>query len=354
MASSSNALMKGTCLKIESPIGDAISRIRFAPKSNNLLISSWDSVLRLYDVDSSILRLEAPSEAALLDCCFQDDSAAFSVGSDSCIRRYDFHSGTHNIIGNHDDIATSVEYSEETQLFRQYMSFHCKNGANLWTLKSKCYSVFSSALAFAVESMSLCGLYLIVAVGTSINMYDIRNLERPVQEKKSYMDHQIGCVCSFPDCKGYAIGSIDGRVKLEFLNPSDANLMGYIFRCQPKSKDGRNHLVAVNDIVFHPFQYGAFITGDNDGYTIMWDAQSRKRRFELPRYPNSVASLSYNHRGQLLAVASSYTYQEANEIEDPPQIFIHNMDENYVGSFSAGSSGLNYAENQSQILYVTP
>lgn len=32
---------------------------------------------------------------------------------------------------------------------------------------------------------------------------------------------------------------------------------------------------------------------------------------QLPRFSNSVASLSYNHRGQLLAVASSCTYQEA-------------------------------------------
>jgi hypothetical protein len=31
-------------LPLEIPIGDAISRIQFAPNSNNLLISSWDSV----------------------------------------------------------------------------------------------------------------------------------------------------------------------------------------------------------------------------------------------------------------------------------------------------------------------
>ncbi|MCI32955.1 mitotic checkpoint protein BUB3-like, partial [Trifolium medium] len=54
-------------LPLEIPIGDAISRIQFAPNSNNLLISSWDSNLRLYDCDASVLRLEAPSEAALLD-----------------------------------------------------------------------------------------------------------------------------------------------------------------------------------------------------------------------------------------------------------------------------------------------
>lgn len=36
--------------------------------------------------------------------------------------------------------------------------------------------------------------------------------------------------------------------------------------------------------------------------------------FQLPRFPNSVASLSCNHNGDVLAIAASYTYQEANEL----------------------------------------
>ncbi|MFS7959303.1 hypothetical protein Hanom_Chr08g00689511 [Helianthus anomalus] len=35
---------------------------------------------------------------------------------------------------------------------------------------------------------------------------------------------------------------------------------------------------------------------------------------EMPKFENNIASLSYNFDGQLLAVASSYTYQEANEL----------------------------------------
>lgn len=109
--------MDGACLNFENPIGDALSRVQFAPQSNNLLVSSWDSVstrlfylsitslqnylhlflcdlivqkLRLYDVDSSLLRLEAsaPSQAALLDCCFQTESVAFTAASDGSIIRF--------------------------------------------------------------------------------------------------------------------------------------------------------------------------------------------------------------------------------------------------------------------------
>ncbi|XP_048226495.1 mitotic checkpoint protein BUB3.3 isoform X3 [Ricinus communis] len=226
-------------LPFENPIGDAVSTVRFAPHSNNLLISSWDSSLRLYDVDSFLLRLEAPSQAALLHCCFHSETVAFSAGSDGCLRRYDLHLGSNDTIGSHSDIATSVEYSDQTR---------------------------------------------------------------------------------------YAVGSVDGRVALEFLDPSNSN-EGYTFRCHPKSRDGRTHLVSINDIVFNPLVCGTFVTGDNDGYIITWHNESKRRLCEFSRYPNSVASLSFNHLGELLAIASSYTYQEANEMEVSPQIFVQKMDD---------------------------
>lgn len=152
------------------------------------------------------------------------------------------------------------------------------------------------------------------------------------------MGVQIVCVSSIPYAKGFAVGSVDGRVALEISCPSNSDDIRYMFRCHPKSTDSKYHLVSVNDIVFNPIIYGAFVTGDNEGYVTAWDATSKRRLFQLPRYPNSVASLSYNHRGQLLAVASSYTYQEANEIEEPPLVFIHEVDNDNMRSVSVGSS----------------
>ncbi|KAL3643643.1 hypothetical protein CASFOL_014458 [Castilleja foliolosa] len=78
--------MNGSCLSFDNPIRDAISRIRFAPVSNNLLISSWDSCLRFYDADKCELRLEASTDGpALLDCCFESESIALSANSDGSI-----------------------------------------------------------------------------------------------------------------------------------------------------------------------------------------------------------------------------------------------------------------------------
>ncbi|XVF43179.1 hypothetical protein PTKIN_Ptkin02bG0019700 [Pterospermum kingtungense] len=370
--------MNGSCLEFDNPIRDAISRIRFAPQSNNLLISSWDSSLRLYDVDCSWLRLEAPSEAALIDCCFQEESVAFTAGSDGSIARYDLNLGTSNRIGNHDDIATCVEYSTET---RQVITAGFDKKIKAWDKCGVKPLVFLENLGAEVESMSLCGFQLTIAAGSSAYIYDLRNLDKAVQSNEC-MDVPIRCVCSIPYSNGYAVGSVDGRVKLEISYPSSSNnKQTYMFRCHPKSRDGKAHLVPVNDIEFNPFVSGSFVTGDNEGYIIAWDAKSKRRLFEFPGCSNSVASLTYNHEGKILAVASSYTYQEATEMlvilpylvlpsflvlvyylvnglhrlheppigvnhafvyrlqqEEPPQISVHKMDDSYIRSVSAQNS----------------
>ncbi|XP_076942640.1 mitotic checkpoint protein BUB3.3-like [Bidens hawaiensis] len=324
--------MNAHCLKFEEkPIQDAISRIRFAPASNNLLISSWDTSLRLYDVDGSKVTYEASGEAELLDCCFQGEMVAFSTGSDCSITRYDLHSGISKIIGNHDDLATCVEYSDATG---QVITGGWDKKVKCWDSRSmKALSV--TTVNVAVESMSVSGFIAMVAVGSSVNFYDLRKFNDSYYSKR--MDIQIKCVRPYLD-QGVAAGSVEGRVSLKCFNPSNQNKDEFAFRCIPMATEKKHNMAAVNDIVFSPSTYGDFITGDNDGYVTIWNAQSRKRVFEMPKFENSIASLSFNSGGQLLAVASSYTYQEANELEIPQRIYIHEMNDQHICSTSAGRS----------------
>ncbi|KAG5068169.1 hypothetical protein JHK85_000546 [Glycine max] len=254
--------MKGDWLELEleKEIGDAISRTRFAPHSNTLLISSWDSSLRLFDVDASLLRLQAPSQAPLLDCCFQDDAVAFAAASDGLIR----------------SAGQLVTSGFDKKLL-------------LWDMHMKKTSLCLRSLDAEVDSMSVSGFNVTVAIGASMLVYDLRYFDQPVESKEAFNGTHLRCVSSIPDAEGFAVGSVDGRVSLQISNPFSSN-----------------------DISVS----GAFATGDNEGYVTIWDAGSRRRLVELPRYPNSVASLSYNHTGQLLAVASSHTYQEAKEIKE--------------------------------------
>ncbi|VFQ97486.1 unnamed protein product [Cuscuta campestris] len=310
--------MDANPLRFNNPIRDAISRIRFSPHSNNLLISSWDRSLRLYDIQRSKLILESPGEAALLDCCLESETVAFSAASDGSIYRYDMHSGHKSAIGKHDDMATFVEFFPESS---QLITSGWDKNIIFWDARSAKSVGFLNNLTSMAESMTLSGSSLIVAIDSSVIIFDIRTLRKLVHRK----DVQIKCVRTILHSEGFVVGSVDGRVALEYICESNLD-KGYAFRCFPKKKDGRQHVVAVNDIAFSPLNSGSFVTGDNDGFVIMWDAWHKKRLCELPRHPNSIASLSYNHDGLLLAVASSHTYQEANESEEPPQIFIHKLE----------------------------
>jgi cell cycle arrest protein BUB3 len=61
-----------TEFKIKSPPTDAISAVEFGPNSTQfLLVSSWDSTVRLYDIHANTLRLKYNHDLPVLDVAFQ-------------------------------------------------------------------------------------------------------------------------------------------------------------------------------------------------------------------------------------------------------------------------------------------
>lgn len=317
-------------LAVDATAG-AASRVRFAPTSNNLLISSWDSGLRLYDADEGTLRVNVESEAAFLDCCFEDESAAFACGSDGSVRRYDFHSGSQDTVGLHEDALACIEFSSLTG---QIMTGSLDKKLKLWDSKTRNVSPSGTiTLNSDVASISICGIYILAAVERNVYLYDMRNLTRPVDEKDCPLDYQIRCLHTSLEWNAYVAGSVDGVVALKYLDRGTNRDLGYAFRCHPNSRNGKWNLVPVNCISVHPCNR-TFVTGDDKGCTIVWDAQLKKKLIELPMYLGSVASVAYNHNGQLLAVASNY-FLEVDKEEQHHQVFIETV-ENFKGKSRVG------------------
>lgn len=60
-------------------------------------------------------------------------------------------------------------------------------------------------------------------IGTSnrhIWVYDMRSLAEPEQRRVSSLKFQTRCVRVFPDQEGYAVGSVEGRVAVEYFDTS--------------------------------------------------------------------------------------------------------------------------------------
>ncbi|KAF2941427.1 mitotic checkpoint protein BUB3.3 isoform X1 [Oryza sativa Japonica Group] len=299
-------------------VAGAASRLRFAPSSNHLLVSSWDSGLRLYDADACELRMEAKSEAALLDCCFQDEAVALTGGSDGSITRYDLHSGAQGTIGQHHEVVSCIEFS---QITGQVVTATLDKKLMFWDSQTRNVNPNSiKNLDSDVASLSVCEMYILAAIEREVYIYDMRNLIGPVKVKDSPVEYHLRSLHSSPEWKGYAAGSVDGVVAVKYFDRGTDGDMGYVFRCHPKSRDGRSSMVPINSIGIHPFDK-TFVTGDNEGYVIAWDAQSKKKLHEFPIYSGSVASIAFNHNGQIFAVASNSNYQESDKMVEEHQIF---------------------------------
>ena len=130
----------------------------------------------------------------------------------------------------------------------------------------------------------------------------------------------------FPNKSGYVVSSIEGRVAVEYLDPSaEAQKKKYAFKCHRMKENGIENIYPVNAISFHK-DYNTFATGGSDGYVNIWDGYNKKRLCQFHRlvnkslndfkscstirYPTSIASLAFAGDGSVLAIASSYMYEQ--------------------------------------------
>mmetsp|Transcript_37258 Transcript_37258/g.58228 ORF Transcript_37258/g.58228 Transcript_37258/m.58228 type:complete len:214 (+) Transcript_37258:492-1133(+) len=164
-----------------------------------------------------------------------------------------------------------------------------------------------------------------IVVGTSnrhVWIYDVRKLSEPEQQRESSLKFQTRCIRCYPDGSGYALSSIEGRVAMEYFDTSAAvQAKKYAFKChRAQDERGVDTVYPVNALAFHP-SYGTFATGGCDGKVIMWDGGNKKRLQAPWSYPTSIAALAFNPTGAILAVASSYTFEEGEKDSPPDQIF---------------------------------
>ena len=54
-----------------------------------------------------------------------------------------------------------------------------------------------------------------------------------------------------------------------------------------------------------------------------WDGNSQRRLRQLQKYPTSIASLGFNQDGSVLAIASSYTYEEGEKDHPVDSVYLH-------------------------------
>nr|CAB3226497.1 mitotic checkpoint protein BUB3-like [Phallusia mammillata] len=304
---------------------DGISSVKFSPSTAQfLLASSWDVSVRLYDITENTCRFRYDHKAPVLDCCFSDSVHAWSGALDGSLLMYDFNMGRESLAGMHNAAIRCVEYCSETNVIA---TGGWDETVKLWDPRNKS-SIGSYSQPGKVYTMSVCGHRLIVGTsGKSVVVWDLRNMGYVEQRRESSLKYQTRCIRSFPNKQGFVLSSIEGRVAVEYLDPSaEEQKKKYAFKCHRIKEDGIERIFSVHTIAFHN-RYNTFATGGADGFVNMWDGFNKKRLCQFHRFPAPVSSVAFSDDGSVLAVAASPLYSsdlEPNrDVEDA--IFIRHV-----------------------------
>lgn len=284
--------------------------------------------INIYDIHTGGLKTTYQHKAGVLDCCFKDKFTTFSGGIDKNVKMFDINSGEDKIIGNHEKPIKCVEYNFLTNLL---ITGSWDSTIKIWDPKSPNSCIGICNQPDKVYTISLSNEKLVVGTaGRHVYIYDMRNMNEPQQKRESSLKYQTRCVKCYPNGQGYALSSIEGRVAMEYFDPSpEIQAKKYAFKCHRISQNGVDIVYPVNTISFHK-GYGTFATGGCDGIVNIWDGENKKRLCQFPKFPTSISSICFSEDGNILAIASSYTFEEGEKDTPSDQLFIRYIQDNEV------------------------
>lgn len=366
---------------LPSPPTDGITCVSYLPQSPSLssslsssssilAASSWDGTVRLYDTTSMTNVCTHSMESGPLLSLAVDGAGEclFTGGLDGSVRRFDIATSKVTTIGHHSpeiEVPTNQEQiacsclsplstpssndinTNDTNTTNTSTSVLASAGWDsnfyLWDVRMKNDDTSNNSKkpaahiqlpnkAFSMDVDPSTGTRLVIATaGRRTCFIDVRMnaIEQTVEhadmtlDRESTLKYQTRVCRFFPDGSGIAVGSIEGRVAIEFLDDlgikSPNGMKKYAFKCHRVN----DTVYPVNSIAFHR-SFGTFATGGCDGTVVTWDGLHKKKLSLLHKFPTSISAMCFNHDGSELAIASSYTFEEGERDHPRDEIYVRN------------------------------
>lgn len=194
----------------------------------------------------------------------------------------------------------------------------------------------------------------LLVIGTADRYINVVNLKDPTKIYKtlqSPLKWQTRVVSCFTDAAGFAIGSIEGRCAIQYVEEKDSGYaplkllppafplhLQHVTNSSPSSRSNfsfkchRDPVVnntvnvhAVNAISFHPV-HGTFSTAGSDGTFHFWDKDAKHRLKGYPNVGGSITSTTFNKSGSIFAYAVSYDWSKGyqhNTQNYPIKVMLH-------------------------------
>ncbi|RDW61098.1 WD40 repeat-like protein [Coleophoma crateriformis] len=317
---------------LSAPPEDSVSDISFSPQSEHLAVASWDKKVRIYEINQSggsegkaLFEHEGP----VLSCDWsKDGTKVVGGGADKAARMLDLGAGqtTAQQVAAHDQPIRCVRFFEPAQ-----------GGATMlvtgsWDKTIKYWDLRQSTAVATVQCQervyTLDVRNQLLVVGTADRYINVINLSEPTKFYKtlqSPLKWQTRVVSCFSDATGFAVGSIEGRCAIQYVEEKDAS-SNFSFKChRDPPNNNMTNVYSVNAISFHPV-HGTFSTAGSDGTFHFWDGVAKHRLKGYPSTGGTISATAFNRTGSIFAYAVSYDWSKgyaSNTPQYPNKVMMH-------------------------------
>ena len=246
----------------------------------------------------------------------------FSGGADKVGKMFDVNSGTQINVAIHDAPISGCRWVDGAGGMQNIVATGSWDKTlKYWDLRQPPSPIHTIPLPERCYSMDCAfPLLAIACADRQIMIFNLNNPMQPYKTIQSPLKWQTKVISCFPNAAGFAIGSIEGRVGIQYIEDKDASL-NFSFKCHRDDK----MIYSVNSIAFHPV-YGTFSTSGSDGNFNFWDKDSKQRLKTFSNIGGPITASCFNRNGSIFAYSLSYDWSKGHEYHQPGfqnKIFLH-------------------------------
>ncbi|KAG7880823.1 hypothetical protein KL905_002309 [Ogataea polymorpha] len=303
---------------------DSISDLAFSPVAEFLAVSSWDRKNRIYEINTGTGQVEGRAlyehEGPVLSTRFSLDGArVISGGADKQVRLFDLASQQQQTIGLHNDTVRVVRYVECGPTNTQcVVSGSWDKTIKYWDMRQQ-NPICTLNMPERVYAMDSSQKLLVVGTAERhIVTIDLNNPDKIFRQSMSPLKYQTRAIACYPKGDGFAVGSIEGRCGIQYVDELQQKEFGFSFKCQREQKTASKevNIYSLNSIAFHPV-HGTFATAGSDGTFNFWDKDARHRLKGYPPLGATIPVVGFNRTGTIFAYALSYDWSKGHEFNRP-------------------------------------